>query len=80
MMELVAAGKMNKQVAGDLKLSEITVKIHRGRGDAEDGRPHPGRPGAHAERWAWAREPPRRREPGMTSPPARAPYLDHRRR
>lgn len=29
-MELVAAGKMNKQVAGDLGLSEITVKIHRG--------------------------------------------------
>lgn len=29
-MALVAAGKMNKQVAGDLRLSEITVKIHRG--------------------------------------------------
>jgi FixJ family two-component response regulator len=29
-MELVAAGKMNKQVAGDLGLSEVTVKIHRG--------------------------------------------------
>jgi FixJ family two-component response regulator len=29
-MALVAAGKMNKQVAGDLSLSEITVKIHRG--------------------------------------------------
>jgi FixJ family two-component response regulator len=29
-MKLVAAGKMNKQVAGDLGLSEITVKIHRG--------------------------------------------------
>jgi FixJ family two-component response regulator len=28
-MMLVTAGKMNKQVAGDLKLSEITVKIHR---------------------------------------------------
>jgi FixJ family two-component response regulator len=27
---LVTAGKMNKQVAGDLNLSEITVKIHRG--------------------------------------------------
>jgi FixJ family two-component response regulator len=27
---LVTAGKMNKQVAGDLGLSEITVKIHRG--------------------------------------------------
>jgi FixJ family two-component response regulator len=29
-MALVAAGKMNKQIAGDLGLSEITVKIHRG--------------------------------------------------
>ena len=29
-MQLVAIGKMNKQVAGDLGLSEITVKIHRG--------------------------------------------------
>ena len=29
-MALVAAGKMNKQVAGELALSEITVKIHRG--------------------------------------------------
>lgn len=29
-MELVTAGKMNKQVAGALNLSEITVKIHRG--------------------------------------------------
>jgi FixJ family two-component response regulator len=29
-MMLVAAGKMNKQVAGDLGISEITVKIHRG--------------------------------------------------
>jgi FixJ family two-component response regulator len=28
-MMLVASGKMNKQVAGDLGLSEITVKIHR---------------------------------------------------
>ena len=27
---LVTAGKMNKQVAGELNLSEITVKIHRG--------------------------------------------------
>jgi FixJ family two-component response regulator len=25
----VTAGKMNKQVAGDLGISEITVKIHR---------------------------------------------------
>jgi FixJ family two-component response regulator len=29
-MQLVAAGKMNKQVARDLSLSEVTVKIHRG--------------------------------------------------
>jgi FixJ family two-component response regulator len=29
-MQLVTTGKMNKQVAGDLGLSEITVKIHRG--------------------------------------------------
>jgi FixJ family two-component response regulator len=29
-MRLVAAGKMNKQVAGDLGIQEITVKIHRG--------------------------------------------------
>jgi FixJ family two-component response regulator len=29
-MELVTAGLMNKQVAGELGLSEITVKIHRG--------------------------------------------------
>ncbi|SUS03374.1 Nodulation protein W [uncultured Defluviicoccus sp.] len=29
-MTLVVAGKLNKQVAGDLDLSEVTVKIHRG--------------------------------------------------
>lgn len=29
-MMLVTVGKMNKQVAGDLGISEITVKIHRG--------------------------------------------------
>ncbi|MDR3465577.1 MAG: response regulator [Xanthobacteraceae bacterium] len=29
-MLLVTAGKMNKQVAGDLGITEITVKIHRG--------------------------------------------------
>jgi FixJ family two-component response regulator len=29
-MVLVTSGKMNKQVAGDLGISEITVKIHRG--------------------------------------------------
>src|ERR1700722_4867892 len=30
-MIMVTTGKMNKQVAGDLGISEITVKIHRGR-------------------------------------------------
>ena len=29
-MALVTAGKLNKQVAGELGLSEVTVKIHRG--------------------------------------------------
>jgi FixJ family two-component response regulator len=29
-MQLVTAGKMNKQIAGELGISEITVKIHRG--------------------------------------------------
>jgi FixJ family two-component response regulator len=29
-LALVAAGKMNKQMAAELKLSEITVKMHRG--------------------------------------------------
>ncbi|TGS53873.1 DNA-binding response regulator, partial [Mesorhizobium sp. M3A.F.Ca.ET.201.01.1.1] len=29
-MLLVTEGKMNKQVAGDLGISEITAKIHRG--------------------------------------------------
>jgi FixJ family two-component response regulator len=29
-MELVAAGLMNKQIAGAMKLAEITVKLHRG--------------------------------------------------
>jgi FixJ family two-component response regulator len=29
-MMLVATGRMNKQVAGDLGVSEITVKLHRG--------------------------------------------------
>jgi FixJ family two-component response regulator len=29
-MQLVTSGLMNKQVAGKLDLSEITVKIHRG--------------------------------------------------
>ena len=26
----VATGKMNKQIAGDLGISEVTVKVHRG--------------------------------------------------
>jgi len=29
-MEHVTAGLMNKQIAGELKVSEITVKVHRG--------------------------------------------------
>jgi FixJ family two-component response regulator len=29
-MMMAASGKMNKQIAGDLGISEITVKIHRG--------------------------------------------------
>ena len=29
-MSLVTAGLMNKQVAGEIGVSEITVKIHRG--------------------------------------------------
>ncbi|UEM19753.1 response regulator transcription factor [Skermanella mucosa] len=28
-MALVAAGQMNKQIAGELQLSEVTVKVHR---------------------------------------------------
>ena len=28
-MQLVAVGKLNKQVAGDLGISEVTVKVHR---------------------------------------------------
>lgn len=30
-MAFVATGLMNKQIAGEMQLSEITVKIHRGR-------------------------------------------------
>jgi len=29
-MALVTADKMNKQIAGELRLSEVTVKIHCG--------------------------------------------------
>ena len=35
-MALVVSGLLNKQVGGELGISEITVKGHRGRGDAED--------------------------------------------
>jgi FixJ family two-component response regulator len=30
-MNLVVAGMLNKQIAGELRISEITVKLHRGR-------------------------------------------------
>jgi FixJ family two-component response regulator len=30
-MTLVVAGRLNKQVGGELGISEITVKAHRGR-------------------------------------------------
>ena len=43
-MQLVTAGKMNKQVAGDLGISEITVEDSSGGGDAQDGRKNPGGP------------------------------------
>ena len=29
-MALVATGRMNKQIAADIDLSEVTVKLHRG--------------------------------------------------
>ena len=29
-MALVVAGRLNKQIAADIGLSEITVKVHRG--------------------------------------------------
>ena len=29
-MKLVAAGRANKQIAADLGISEVTVKVHRG--------------------------------------------------
>ena len=49
-MMLVTTGKMNKQVAGDLGLSEITVKIHRGCSNAQNGRSNARRPRAHGRR------------------------------
>ena len=36
-MRLVTTGMMNKQVAGDLGISEVTVKIHRGVGTRKMG-------------------------------------------
>jgi FixJ family two-component response regulator len=30
-MDLVVTGRLNKQIGGDLGISEITVKAHRGR-------------------------------------------------
>jgi FixJ family two-component response regulator len=38
-MHLVTAGKMNKEVAADLGLSEITVKVHRGAAMRKMGAP-----------------------------------------
>ena len=29
-MAVVVAGRLNKQIAGDIGISEITVKVHRG--------------------------------------------------
>ena len=29
-MRFVVAGRVNKQIAAELKLSEVTVKVHRG--------------------------------------------------
>jgi FixJ family two-component response regulator len=31
-MALVTAGKLNKQIAGELGLSEVTINFHRGAG------------------------------------------------
>ena len=38
-MQLVLAGRLNKQIAGDLGISEKTVKVHRGRVMAKMGVP-----------------------------------------
>ena len=49
-MALVTAGKMNKQIAAELGLSEVTVKIHRGAAMRKIGRPFAGGSRAHGGR------------------------------
>ena len=44
-MALAVAGRLNKQIAAEIGLSEATVKLHREPGDAEDGSSLAGRPG-----------------------------------
>ena len=46
-MTLVTRGLMNKQVAHELGLSEITVKLYRGQAMRKMGARLAGRPGAH---------------------------------
>ncbi len=46
-MALVTRGLLNKQVAGDLGLSEVTVKVHRGSAMRKMGAPTLRRPGPH---------------------------------
>ena len=41
----MSSGLMNKQVAAEMGLAEITVKIHRGHVMKKDGRALTGRPG-----------------------------------
>jgi DNA-binding CsgD family transcriptional regulator len=43
-MALMVVGLLNKQVGGELGISEITVKAHRGQGDAENESRIPSRP------------------------------------
>ena len=38
MLALVTAGRMNKQIAAEIGIAEITVKIHRGHVMRENGR------------------------------------------
>jgi FixJ family two-component response regulator len=45
-MALVVTGLMNKQIAGEIGISEITVKVPSRSGDAKDAGLIPGRPGA----------------------------------